>query len=212
MRSIVIVEDHPIMREGLASFFAETGRWQVLGTASTLDEAKGLLDRVNAVSSTEARQGRGFPLDVLLLDIRLKDGSGFDLIPRLALQAAPAAPLIAVYTNYDDYGHVSAAMSLGVRAYITKNRTQEELEEALNTALSGGLYIDEETETKSKITEEKLHLLTKRETEIFYLLKEGLSNKDIAAKLDLNQRTVENLVSYVYDKIGIRKRVQVERL
>jgi DNA-binding NarL/FixJ family response regulator len=196
MNSIIILEDHPIMREGLASFFSGTGRWNVKGGASTIEEAKALL--------------KNDTVDVALLDIQLKEGWGLEIIPFLKEQ--DKKPLIAVYSNFDDYAHVSTALTLGVRAYVTKQRNQEELEEALLTALSGSVYIDEAAEKKQKNTEEKIKLLSNREKEIFELVKAGLSNKEIAGKLFISHRTVANIVSCIYDKIGIRSRLELERL
>ena len=193
--SIVIIEDHPIMREGLAAWFAGTGRWQVKGTASNLAQTKELLTVTSA--------------DLVLLDIQLEDGWGLDIISWLALQtelAQNALPIMAVYSVFDDYAHVRAALGLGVRAYICKRRNVEELEDALLTALSGGLYIDDSAQKKFQNVADLISLLTKREAEILTLVKSGLPNKEIAERLGISRRTVENILSCVYDKTGIRSR------
>jgi DNA-binding NarL/FixJ family response regulator len=191
--SVVIIEDHPIMREGLAGFLTKTRRWEVVGTASDIESARALLGTVTP--------------ELLLLDIHLKETWGLDILPFL-----PEKTVTVVYSNYDDYAHVSAALSLGVRAYVTKQRDLKELEAAMKKALSGGLYVDESAETRSTITLDKLKLLTKRETEIFNMVKSGLSNKAIAEKLGISFHTVENTIHVVYNKTGIRSRVDVERL
>ena len=196
---IVIIEDHPVMREGLAAWFMGTGRWSVMGTASTLAEAKDLLTRTQA--------------DIVLLDIQLEDGWGLDLIPWYAKQTEfTQGPIMAVYSVYDDYAHVRAALSLGVRSYVCKRRGEQELEEALLTALSGGLCIDDSAQKRLQNVTDLFSLLTKREAEILTLVKGGLSNKEIAASLGLSRRTVENILSCVYDKTGIRSRRDLERL
>ena len=204
---IIIIEDHPVMREGLAAWFAKTGRWQVEGTASTLAEAKELLTAINA--------------DIILLDIQLEDGWDLDIIPWLEKQTGPSekvqpvqhpGPVMAVYSVFDDYAHVSAALGLGVRAYVCKRRTEQELEEALQTALSGGLCIDDSARKRLLNVTDLISLLTKREAEILTLVKSGLPNKEIAARLGLSRRTVENILSCVYDKTGIRSRRELERL
>jgi DNA-binding NarL/FixJ family response regulator len=121
-------------------------------------------------------------------------------------------PLVAVYSAFNDYAHVSAAMSLGVKAYITKRRGVEELEKALLEALSGETYIDDMAQTNLLNTANGLNILTKREKEIFSLVKTGLPNRQIAARLGISHRTVENILSCVYDKFGIRSRYELERL
>jgi len=198
MKSIIIIEDHPVMRSGLAAFFTATGRWQVKGTASNLNEAKKIFANVSA--------------GVVLLDIQLDDGWGLDIIPWLNERLNQQLPVIAVYSTFDDYPHVSAALSLGVKAYVTKRRNEQELEAALLTALSGSEYIDEAAQIKLKNVTELVSLLTKRETEILTLAKNGLSNKQIAHDLGISRRTVENILSCIYNKTGIRSRLELERL
>ena len=215
-KSLIIIEDHPVIRHGLAAWFAQTGRWNISGAASSLADAKNMLAKVAA--------------DIVLLDIQLEDGWGLDIIPWLANHscgvntAAPmtaqsvttpllTAPLLtAVYSAFDDYAHVSAAMSLGVKAYVTKRRSEAELEAALLQALSGAIYIDEAAQTKLWNVTNIFSLLTKREAEILTLVKSGLSNKQIAGRLGISRRTVENILSCVYDKTGIRSRLELERL
>jgi len=198
---LIIIEDHPIMREGLANYFTKTNRWQVMGTASTLAEAKNLTDRVYA--------------DILLLDIQLEDGWGLDIIPYITKQkrsAEQSRPLMAVYSSFDDYAHVSTALGMGVQAYICKRRSEQELEAALRSTLDGTPYIDDTVQSKLNKTVNFFSLLTRRETEIFRLVTQGFSNKQIAENLKISQRTVENILSCVYDKTGIRSRAEIERL
>ena len=92
--SIFIIEDHPVMSNGLAEYFGNTGRWRVTGTAASLSEAKTRLAGIRA--------------DLVLLDIQLEDGWGLDIIPwfakqtEFAEQTEPAMPVTAVYTVFDD--------------------------------------------------------------------------------------------------------------
>jgi len=198
---IVIVEDHPVMSEGLASFFTGTGRWLVMGTAATLAGAKELLSRVQT--------------DIALLDIQLDDGWGLDIIPWYKEQAAlseKALPIMAVYSSFDDYAHVSAALGMGVRAYVCKRRNERELEEALQKALRGIVCVDEAAQTKMNTVTDLVSLLTRREAEILGLVKDGLSNKQIAARLGISHRTVENVLSCVYDKTGISTRLELQKM
>jgi len=217
IKSIIIIEDHPVMRHGLAAYFEKTG-WQINGTASSLKEARKLFRQV---SSSEGA-------DIVLLDIQLDDGWGLDIITWLqsfldeknaiASQNHPGAPhhnlmpLMAVYSTFEDYAHVSAALSLGVKVYITKRRSEQELETALLKALKGDIIVDEAAKIKLDNTTNVLNLLTKREAELLNLVKTGLSNIQIANKLGISRRTVENILSCVYDKTDIRSRLELERL
>jgi DNA-binding NarL/FixJ family response regulator len=200
---IVIVEDHPVMREGLASWFSRTGRWEVAGTAASVAEAKKLLTQVRA--------------DVALIDIQLEDGWGLDIIPWLKNEYTHAytqshTPVLAVYSAFDDYAHVNAAVSMGVRAYVCKRRGEAELETALFKALYGKTCIDEAAQTKLETVNNFFRLLTMREAEILSLVKDDLSNKQIAARLGISHRTVENVLSCIYDKTGITSRLELQKL
>ena len=196
---IVIIEDHPVMLEGLAAFLAKTGRWNVKGTASNLEEAKKLL-AVTAV-------------DMVLIDIQLKDGWGLDIIPWYDTEKPnDIKPVMAVYTTFNDHAHVSAALSLGVKAYITKHRNQQELENALQQALAEETYIDDMAQYNAETFAKKTKFLSKREIEILTLVRQKHTNKEIAAELGISYRTVENILSNVFGKTGIRSRYELELL
>jgi len=119
---------------------------------------------------------------------------------------------MAVYTSFDDYAHVSAAMSMGVKAYVCKNRNEQELEEAMKKALCGKVYIDDTAQSNLHSVSDIVNALTKRETEILNLVKDGLSNKQIATQLGISRRTVEHIICYVYEKTGIKSRLELQKL
>jgi DNA-binding NarL/FixJ family response regulator len=203
MNTILIVEDHAIMRKGLSDFLTETGRWQVLGEAASLEEAKSLL------STTAPPQA-----DILLLDIDLQKTSGFDIIPWLRLQKTKGSackkrraeiPAIVVYSAFDDYAHIQAAFKLGARGYVCKSQSEAELEAALTAVLDGGTYLCESLQTKILVATETLELLTKREQQIFTLVRAGRSNRSIAKQLEISVRTVENHLSCIYGKTGLTR-------
>ncbi|MCL2265049.1 MAG: response regulator transcription factor [Treponema sp.] len=203
--SLMIVEDHPVMREGLVNYFTDTGRWRIVGKASCLNSAKKILPCIFTDNQSAAFKNE----NVLLLDIQLKDGWGLDLIPMID---ADRRPVIAVYTAFDDYSHVSAALGMGVNAFVCKNRDERELEQALLKSLNGITYIDDCVQAKLNVSADTFRLLTKRESEILRFVKAGLSNNEIAIKLGISRRTVENILSCIYDKTGIRTRLDLQRL
>jgi NarL family two-component system response regulator LiaR len=189
------------MRKGLAGFFAGSGRWLVLGTAGSLDEAKALLSAPETVRA-----------DILLLDIRLEKDWGLDIIPWLKRQGGDKSPAAVIYSGFDDYAHVSAALSLGVRGYVTKKQNETELEAALNIVLSGRVYTDRSAELNLQSAAGVISLLTRREADIFTLVKDGLSNQQIADKLCISRRTVENILHCIYDKTGIPSRLELQKM
>jgi DNA-binding NarL/FixJ family response regulator len=206
MNSIIIIEDHPVMRKGLAAWFAGTGRWQVLGIAAGLAEARDLFSGAAALP------------DILLLDIQLgphdgaaEDTMGLDLIPWLRERFGKIPPVV-VFTQFDDYAHANAALGFGVRGYVCKYRSEEELEKVLHGVLRGEISIDKAVEPRLKKAAETQKLLTGREAEILKHIREGMSNKRIAAALGISPRTVENLLSRIYYKTGIASRSDLQKI
>jgi len=205
MNSIFILEDHPIMLKGLASWFVGTGRWQVLGIASNLEDAKALLADTPVLP------------DIILLDIQIKTGqamesSGLDLMPWLRKRFGKKAPAVTVYTHFDDYVHANTAIGFGIKGYVCKYRTEEELEAALLAVLRGELFIDEAVKSRlQKVTDIK-KLLTPREAEVLALVVSGISNKHIATDLGISPRTVEKILSCIYFKTGIASRTELQKM
>jgi len=93
---------------------------------------------------------------------------------------------------------------------MNKRRSVEELEEALLKAINGEKIIDDTVQTKLEILADTIDALTRREAEIFALVKSGLSNKQIADRLDIKVRTVENILSIIYDKVGVNSRQELQ--
>jgi len=206
MPNIIIIEDHPIMRGGLVSYFTGTRRWNVLGAVSNIEDAKILMSSPYGNSKTK--------VDLLLIDIQLEDGWGLDIIPWLKTQTLSGIqmPVMAVYSSFDDYAHVSACLSMGIKGFVCKRRSERELENALLKVMEGKTYIDESAQAKLDTNASLFNLLTKRETDILNLVKKNLSNKQIASHLGISQRTVENIISCVYDKTGIKSRLELQML
>jgi DNA-binding NarL/FixJ family response regulator len=208
VKNLVIVEDHPVMRKGLAAWFAETGRWKVLGTAASLDEAAALICPASGVSAASAAE----KADIVLLDIQLEGAWGLDLIPRLRERMGEGAPFCVVYSSFEDWAYVSAALSAGVRGYVSKKSDEAALEKALLTVIAGNEYIERPLgEHMGRITA-MIDRLTRRETEVWNLAREGISSRRIGLRLGISPRTVDNILSIVYDKTGIAGRKELMKL
>jgi NarL family two-component system response regulator LiaR len=204
-KKLLIVEDHPVMRKGLAAWFAETGRWQVLGAAASIDEAAALCCPAPGGHSGEKP-------DIVVLDIQLEGAWGLDLIPRLRDLLGESAPCCVVYSAFEDWAHVSAALGAGARGYVSKRSGEAELERALQTVLAGNEYVEKSLgEHLGRITG-MIDRLTRRETEVWNLAREGLSSRHIGSRLGISPRTVDNILSIIYDKTGIADRKELMKL
>ncbi|GHT61012.1 DNA-binding response regulator [Spirochaetia bacterium] len=177
--------------------------WTIAGEAASLEEARHLLENLRP------------PPDLIILDISLRDKEwGLELVPWLAAQygAQKRAPPVLVYSVYADYAHIKTAFHMGVQGYISKAEGLAELEAAMETVVQGNVYVDKKMMAKLSFVPELIDGLTKREREIFMLVQQGLDNRRIAEQLSLNLRSVENYISRIYDKTGVKTRRELQDL
>jgi len=198
---VLIVDDHPVFRDGLAGLLATLPDVEVTGTAGTAEEALTALQE-NAP-------------DVVLMDINLPGASGVEATRRAA-QIAPATAVLVV-TMVDDDDSVFAALAAGARGYILKGASAGEITAALRTVAAGGAVFGAgiasrllaRTPTRlSGLAPRSWHHLTVREREVLDLLADGASNRQIARSLEVSLKTVQNHVSRILDKLQATDRTQ----
>lgn len=197
-----MVEDHAIVREGLSNLLALAPDIEVVGAAACAAEALAAVPEANS--------------DVLLLDIKLPDFSGVELIRRL--QARNSLPPTLILTTFEDDELLFEGLSAGARGYLLKDISLERLLEAIREVAGGGSYV------KPAITERLLQAtrkgermprdtapsmsLTEREIAVLRLLASGYSNREIARALIVSVGTVKNHVSSILGKLGVRDRTR----
>jgi DNA-binding NarL/FixJ family response regulator len=206
MKTLVLIDDHAMLRRGLSSWLAEDGQWRVLGEAASLEEAAALFERLAA----------GLP-DLALLDIDLNTpgcpGSwGLDLVPLLKERYGETAPPVLVYSVYDDYVHLKAAFRSGAKGYVCKSQDTGELRAAMDQLAAGGVWFSPGHAFRVAAVSDIVLGLTKRERQIFELVQRRQGNREIAAELGVSLRTVENNLSVLYDKTAAKNRKELERL
>jgi DNA-binding NarL/FixJ family response regulator len=196
---IVVVDDHPVVREGLRSFLGSRDGLEVVGEAGDVDEAVAVVDRLGP--------------DVVLLDLVLPGGGGVAALPRLL--ALEPAPRVVVLTSFGGDEQVLAALRAGAAGWLGKDVPPAELEAAIRTVHRGGSVLD--PAIASRVLAEVsspgggdpgLEQLTTREREVLGLLGLGLSNKDLAARLFVAEKTVKTHVSAVLAKLHLTDRTQ----
>jgi len=189
MTSIVLIDDHPLATNGIGAWLNGTGRFTVSGTAKNIAEASALMEQLNSLP------------DIIILDISLGTEDGLDFIPLLkkicARRNAPM-PGILVCSMYEDPFLVQHAMDSGARAYVAKSAESKEILAAIYALLEGCAYVN----PRYRITTPKRSwsLLTRRENEIVACIKQNMNNKQIAKRLNITVRTVENHLSHIYLK------------
>jgi DNA-binding NarL/FixJ family response regulator len=201
MTTVLIVDDHPIFRDGLAGLLATLPEIEVVGTAGTAGEA------VTAI--------RHNPPDVVLMDINLPGTSGVEAT-RQAAQIAPGTAVLVV-TMVDDDDTVFAALAAGARGYVLKGASGDDIAAALRTVAAGGAVFGAGIATRllaappAKLPGTRLAAsedLTERERQVLQLLADGASNRHIARTLGISLKTVQNHVSRILDKLQAADRTQ----
>ncbi|HEU4329914.1 MAG TPA: response regulator transcription factor [Lapillicoccus sp.] len=194
MIRILVVDDHPLFRHGLAGLLATIDDMVVVGEAE---------DGESAV--TEAAR---LSPDVVLLDLGLPRMPGLEAARRItALQPAPA---VLVITMADDDDMVVAVLRVGARGYLLKGASQERVVEAIRTVAAGGAVLGPGL-AHGVLTADRRrwsHDLTAREAEVLSGIAAGRSNPEIARDLGLSLKTVQNHVSHVLAKLQVRDRTQ----
>jgi len=201
MTRVLIVDDHPIFRDGMSGLLTTLPEVEVIGAAGSAAEA------LTAVSQD--------PPDVVLMDINLPGTSGVEAT-RQVIQVAPATAVLVV-TMVDDDDTVFSALAAGARGYILKGASGDEIAAALRTVSSGGAVfgagvanrlLTVGTTQRPIAGAQALEDLTAREREVLQLLADGASNRVIARSLGLSLKTVQNHVSRILDKLQAADRLE----
>ncbi len=186
----MIVDDHTLVREGTQAILATYSDIDVVGVAGDAAEAERLL-----IESAP---------DVLLLDIRLPDASGVD-VARFVRRARPDTAIL-VMTGYDDVAYVRTLFELGVRGYLRKTASSQQIVAAIRAVAAGHVILGAEIVHASPGAE--TDRLSDREREVMRLIALGRRNAEIARELGVSIKTVEFHVGNVLDKLGVRSRVE----
>lgn len=180
--TVVVVDDHKLVREMWRELFARNPGIEVSGESGVFDEAIELI-----------RMKRP---DIVLLDINLSKASGFEAMP-LIRKFSPGTRVIAV-SMHNQPAYAKKMLQLGAKGYVTKNSSRLEMLEAIEKVVGGGTYICSEIKDilseqmlKDEGTRPGIKDLSLREIEIIRLIRQGLSSKEIGAQFHISVRTVE---------------------
>lgn len=172
---ILLVDDHPMVREGLVARLQAVPRFEVVGEAGHRAEALEQLARTTP--------------DVVLMDVGLKEVNGIALGAEM-LAARPDIKLL-MFSMYDNPEYVQRALQAGARGYVLKDAPATEIVSAIDAVAAGGTFLSAAVSGRLFRGQSPKPVLTPRESEILALLGQGASSKQIARQLDLSVRTVE---------------------
>jgi DNA-binding NarL/FixJ family response regulator len=193
MINVLVVDDHPVVRHGLVSILRWEKDMHIVGEAADGQSALRLILEVRP--------------DVVLLDLRLPELSGVEVMQRTKVQAPEVRFL--VLTTYDTDDYIGPALAAGAQGYLLKDVTPEELGRAVRSLMQGGAALEPTVAARvlgrisGGIRDEEL---SARELEVLKLLTDGASNKAIAVQLGLTENTVKSHISHVFDKLAVQSR------
>ena len=192
-KTVILVDDHPIVREGFRQILSHENRLNVIGEAASAAEGLRLCEEKKP--------------DLALIDLSLKDSSGLELIKNI--RAMYPETIVIVVTLHDERIYAERVLRAGARGYITKDEVADTVLDAIQTVLSGEIYLSRGVQTavlESYIsgTDGTIDTLSDRELEVFGYIGDGISSRDIAEKLGLSVKTVETYRTHIKDKLGLR--------
>ncbi|MGA3565629.1 response regulator [Melissospora conviva] len=192
--TLLLVDDHPVVRDGLRGMFAAAPGFTVLGEASSGVEAVEMVFRIDP--------------DVVLMDLRMPGGNGADAIAELTRRGTRAR--ILVLTTYDTDTDTFPAIRAGATGYLLKDAPREELLDAVRAAAEGRTVLS--TAVASRLFNAVRtpapvdKTLSGREREVLTLVARGMSNREIAAKLFISEATVKTHLTHIYSSLGVKDR------
>lgn len=202
---VLLVDDHPVVAEGTVSVLSTNPSFIVLETAHNGSEC------LQIVSSQKP--------DVILLDIKLPDVCGINLIDKL-LKIHPGIKII-MFTGYNPEEYVASSLLKGAHGFLLKDCSKREMIQAVLSVFEGVVYFPDgmgallrtiilKKEHQSVVAplDKQCHCLTPREIDIIVLVSKGMQNKEIANILEIKTRTVEFHVSSILSKLGVHSRLE----
>jgi DNA-binding NarL/FixJ family response regulator len=196
-KRVLVVDDHPIVREGLADLINKEKDIEVCGCAENIPQT------IKAIKELDP--------DVVTVDISLEDASGLELIKDIKIQF-PGLPVLALSMHPESF-YAERAVRAGAKGYITKQEATKNVITAIRKVLSGGLYLSEQMKEKllhslvgdseSDAAVSPIDRLTDRELEVFSLLGQGRATRQIAEQLCLSVKTIETYRSRIKEKLSL---------
>jgi len=206
-RTVLIVDDHTLFREGLKSIIGRDNRFEVTGEAGSAQEALQMAGKLRP--------------DVMLVDISLPDQSGIQLTGEIRRLLPETCVMIVTMHSKIDY--IVEAFQAGARGYVVKESAPQRLLQGLEAVLKGEYFMDNSvcqrvvkrlTELPARnanISDAAYGTLSPREQEVMRLMAEDYSNREIAEKLYISPKTVENHRTNIMNKLGLHSTIELVR-
>ena len=201
-RSVLIVDDHPIVRQGLSQLINAEHDLMVCGDAATVDEAMQSLDSADP--------------DVVIIDLSLADSDGLELIKEIRNKTRQLPVL--VLSMHDENMYAERLLSAGANGYIMKQAAADQLLTALRRVLAGGVYVSEDlgasmverlAGSEGKQDSNPFERLSNRELQVMNLIGRGQTTREVAENLNLSVKTVESHRQRIKKKLNLQTSAQL---
>jgi len=202
MSRILVVDDHPLMRKGLALTLEAESDMEVVAQAADAEEAMSIVEKQE--------------VDVAVVDISLPGMSGLELIKHL--QALRPGIKVLVVSRHDETLYAERAIRAGARGYVMKLEASDLIVGAVRRVMAGGIYVSAEINERmlqtmaggrAELGRSPLEVLSDRELEVFELIGRGHPNREIAERLHLSVKTVESYRTRIKEKLGLKTAAEV---
>lgn len=193
---VVVVDDHPVVRDGLVGMFGSEATIEVVGEAGSGPEALVVIERQAP--------------DVVLMDLRMAGGDGLDAIAALRVDGR-TTPRILVLTTYHTERDIRTALEAGADGYLLKDARRAELVRAVQDLAAGKPVLTAEALAilAGRHTEQQL---SERELDALRLIASGLTNRSVAARMNVSEATVKTHLAHAFEKLGVGDRAAAVRV
>jgi len=198
--TIVLVDDHAVVRAGVRRLLEQEPLFEVIGEADSGEKAYQIFGELKP--------------DVMVMDLSMPGMGGLEGIRRILMRYEKAK--ILVLSMHEDLSFANQALKLGVKGYLTKNTLADDLVKSIETVTQGDVFLSDEIAKKMAMqsisgNQDPVHELSAREFEIFRLLAEGLDIDAIASTLNISSKTVSNYQTMIKQKLNINTPIELIR-
>lgn len=201
MITVAVCDDHGLIRSGIERMLESTSEFELVAAVPTGEALMSALPKLRP--------------DLLVLDIRLTDGSGLDLLKQVSAVAPETR--VVILSMYGAKGYIEKARALGARGYVTKECLDDELLSVLRAVMVGHEFVSFRAEAPITSGDQRqqsaaIDALSSRELEVMKLIAAGLTTSEVAERLTLSPRTVESHRASIQRKLQIRTRAELARI
>jgi DNA-binding NarL/FixJ family response regulator len=200
---VLLVDDHPLVRRGLAEVISRESDMETCGEAGDVSEALGEVERCKP--------------DIVVVDLTLKTGHGLELLERLKAHAPNLKTLVS--SMHDETLFAERVLRAGARGYVTKQEPPEVLVRAIRQVLRGELYLSPRMTSRllnrvvvgASTQEDPVQTLSNREVEVYEMIGQGLTIQQIASRLHLSPKTIETHREKIKQKLNVKSSAELNR-